>query len=512
MPATEHIRNKISQLPHKPGVYLMKDRFGTVVYVGKARDLRKRVSQYFHPSRRMGWDLKFNALVEAIHDLDAHVVKNEAEAVLLEGRLIKEFKPRYNVSFRDDKRFLMVKVNLNDPIPRFSLTRLRQEDGARYFGPFASSGAIRRTLTLVRHKFNLRGCRPLTPTEADYKHCLYGHLKVCTAPCVANVSRDDYLAQVSAACDFLDGQCEEMRGQIEESMKKAAAAQDFEQAAQLRDLLGDINRATQKTNKFDRLPLKLPVAVNPERDLEELGNVLGLPASPGRIDGFDISNISGTYAVASLVRFRNGRPDRNYYRRFRIKSVVGQDDFACMAETVRRRYSRLLNETDSSNESAADPDRSAGLPDLIVIDGGKGQLNAACAELAKLGLQRIPILGLAKEFEEIYLPERSEPLRLDHGTGALKLLQRVRDESHRFANTYNAQLRLRRISESLLDEFPGIGEARKAALLKRFGSVQRLKVATLEQISDVPGFGGKAAAELKAFLEARRDTPVPSSQ
>src|SRR5689334_8568250 len=211
MPTSEHIRNKLGAVPHRPGVYLMKDRFGTVIYVGKARDLRRRVSQYFHPSRQQGWDLKFSALVEAIHDFDVHVVRSEPEALLLEGKLIKEFHPRYNVSFRDDKRFLLLKVNLNDPIPRFTLTRLRQEDGARYFGPFANSGALRRTLTLVRQKFNLRGCRPLTPSEADYKHCLYAHLKVCTAPCIGNVSRDDYLIQVRAACDFLAGQCEEMQ-------------------------------------------------------------------------------------------------------------------------------------------------------------------------------------------------------------------------------------------------------------------------------------------------------------
>jgi excinuclease ABC subunit C len=535
MPVTEQVRRKLGQLPHKPGVYLMKDRFGTVIYIGKARDLRRRVSQYFHPSRRLGWDLKFNALVEAIHDFDTHLVRSEPEALLLEGKLIKEFHPRYNVSFRDDKRFLMLKINLNDPIPRFTLTRLKSEDGARYFGPFANSGALRRTLNLVRHKFNLRGCRPLTPTEADYKHCLYAHLKVCTAPCIGNVTREQYLMQVNAACDFLDGQCDEMKDQIEAEMKKAATALDFEKAAQLRDLLSDLRNTTRKTKSFERLPYSLPLAIDPVRDLKELADVLQLGTSPQRIEGFDISNISGTFAVASMVSFKNGRPDRANYRRFKMKTVVGQDDFACTAETVRRRYTRLLKErterspkrTDEGGEaipealqelvdevSAAsrrgpvaasrftDAPRT-GLPDLILIDGGKGQLNAACAELAKLGLERIPVIGLAKEFEEIYRPGEPEPLRLDHDSGALKLLQRVRDESHRFANTYNAQLRLKRISESILDEFPGIGEQRKSALLKRFGSVHRLRLATLEEISQVPGFGGKAAAELKTFLEAR---------
>lgn len=524
MPATEQLRDKVSQLPHKPGVYLMRDRFGMVIYIGKARDLRRRVSQYFHPSRRMGWDLKFNALVEAIHDFDFHVVKSDADAVLLEGRLIKEFRPRYNVSFRDDKRFLLLKVNLNDPIPRFTLTRLKQDDGARYFGPFASSGALRRTLTLVRHKFNLRGCRPLTPTRNDYKHCLYAHLKFCTAPCIGNVTREQYLMQVRAACDFLDGECAEMRAQLEAQMKQAAAELDFERAAQLRDLLADLRRTTRKTGKYTRLPPTLPSPINPERDLAELAKALGLPAPPERIEAFDISNISGTFSVASMVSFKQGRPDRANYRRFRMRTVEGQDDFACMAEAVRRRYTRVLREaagaTAEDEKTVESTDRlgntppglplaatearpCANLPHLILIDGGKGQLNAARAELVALGLGHIPVIGLAKEFEEIYQPAQSEPLRLSHDSGALKLLQRVRDESHRFANTYNAQLRLKKISESLLDEFPGIGRQRKAALLKRFGSVHRLRQATVDQIAEVPGFGGKAAAALKSFLEAR---------
>jgi excinuclease ABC subunit C len=560
------IRTKLQELPHKPGIYLMKDRFGTVIYVGKARDLKRRVSQYFQPSRRMSWDLKFKAMMDTIHDFDVHLVRSEPEALLLEGKLIKEFHPRYNVSFRDDKRFLMLKINLNDPIPRFVLTRFKQDDGARYFGPFAHSYAVRNTLQMIRRQFHLRGCRPLTPNERDYKHCLYGNLKFCTAPCINNVSREEYLQQVKAACDFLSGQSEEMEEQLTGEMKKAALAQDYEKAAMYRDAITDMRKTTAKTQKFERVPYNLPLAIEPQRDLAELGRVLNLPRPPTRIEGFDISNISGTFAVASLVSFKNGRPDRSNYRKFKMKSVVGQNDFACMAETIRRRYTRLLKEgnktgndgglkmedgkeeevkllnscnvttnTDSQTRntqlatsseeyetgqspvpqqnavSSPEPGTrnpepalsSSNLPDLILIDGGKGQLSAACAELEKLGLGKIPIIGLAKEFEEIYRPGEEEPLRLPHESGALKLLQRVRDESHRFANTYNAALRLRKISESILDEFPSIGKRRKAALLKKFGSVQRLRLATVEQIAKVPGFGGKAAAELKAFLEAR---------
>jgi excinuclease ABC subunit C len=541
MAVSELIRQKLATLPHKPGVYLHKDRFGTVIYVGKARDLRKRVSQYFHPSRRLGWDLKFNALIEAVHDFDVHIVRNEAESLLLESRLIKEFKPRFNISFRDDKRYLMLKINLNDPVPNFVFTRLKKDDGARYFGPFANAGALRSTLALARRQFNLRGCRVFTPGPADYKHCLYAHLKYCTAPCVGNVTPEQYRDQVRAACAFLEGQCREMQDQLGAEMKRAAAAHDFERAAELRDLIRDLENTWKRTEKFERVPYTLPLLINPQNDLQELATLLGLPAPPLRIEGFDISNISGTFAVASLVSFKNGRPDRANYRRFKIKTVTGQDDFASMAEVVRRRYTRVLNEsklpkpapdaeggeaipqelqrlvnetsrkvrrglpvkTEDGGSKIEDGKPGAGLPDLILIDGGKGQLGMAVAELKKLGLERIPVLGLAKEFEEIYLPDRSEPLRpgLDHP--AVKLLQRVRDECHRVANSYNAQLRLRKISESVLDEFPGIGERRKQALLKKFGSVRRMQLATVEQLAEVSGFGGKAAEELKQFLAAR---------
>ncbi|MEJ0088185.1 MAG: excinuclease ABC subunit UvrC [Limisphaerales bacterium] len=556
MPVSDSIRKKLSAVPHKPGVYLHKDRFGTVIYVGKALNLRKRVSQYFQSSRRNGWDLKFNALVEAIYDFDVHTVRSEPEALLLESKLIKEFKPRFNISLRDDKRYLMLKVNLNDPIPNFTFTRLKKDDGARYFGPFVNSFGLRNAVAHARKQFNLRGCRVFTPGAADYKHCLYANLKYCTAPCVGNVTREQYLEQVSAACDFLEGQSREMQGELEEEMKKAAAAHDFEKAADLRDLIRDLKDTWKKTEKFTRVPYTLPLSINPENDLVELAKILDLPAPPMRIEGFDISNISGTFAVASLVSFKNGRPDRANYRRFKIKTVVGQDDFASMAEVVRRRYARLLKESTESVPRAKNDDggqtinlkspecpltlpspalgervaegRARGtadiergqfssFPDLILIDGGKGQLGMACAELEKLGLEKIPVIGLAKEFEEIYLPDKSEPLRLGLDHPAVKLLQRLRDECHRVANSYNAQLRLKRISESVLDEFPGIGDRRKRALLKKFGSVQRLKMATLEQIAAIPGFGGKAAEELKNFLAARtaagvQPAPAPDAR
>ena len=492
MPASDAIRSKISELPHKPGVYLMKDRLGTVIYIGKARDLRKRVSQYFHPSRRMGWDVKFRALVDAIFDFDVQMVKGESEALLLESRLIKQYKPRYNVSLRDDKRFLMLKVNLNDPIPRFALTRLRIDDGAQYFGPFPSSAALRRTLDLVRHKFNLRGCKPLTPNEHDYKHCLYGHLEVCTAPCVEKVTHEQYRMQVENACEFMAGHCEELLEELETTMQEAAGDQDYERAAKLRDQITALKETTRKTTRYHRLPNGLPVSIDPDRDLAQLAEVLDLTNPPARIEGFDVSNISGTFMVASMVVFRNGRPANADYRRYKMKAVDSQDDFACMAEAVQRRYTRLKKE-------------GRPMPDLILIDGGRGQLNAALGELKKLHLECIPIVGLAKEFEELYRPQYPEPFRLGLDHNALKLLQRVRDESHRFANTFNAELRLKKISESVLDDFPGIGSSRKAALLKHFGSVRRLREATVTDICDVPGFGQKSAQALREYLDARSE-------
>lgn len=478
----------------------MRDRFSRVIYVGKARNLRKRVSQYFHPSRQHGWDLKLKALLDSVEDFDHFVVKSEPEALLLEGKLIKEYKPRYNISFRDDKRFLLLKINLQDEIPRFTLTRIKQDDGCLYFGPFAHSGSVRRTLKMLRSKFGLRGCRPLRPNEHDYKHCLYGHLKSCIAPCVGKVSLEDYKEKVLHACEFLKGRAAEMVHELEKEMEKAAADMDFERAAELRDMVKDLKNTTRKTQKFHRLPQKLPIAINPENDLSELATVLGLPGPPSRIEGYDISNISGTFKVSSLVSFWNGKPDKSQYRRFKIKSVDGQDDFACMAETISRRYSRLKSDIEANRSTNG----ISKYPDLILIDGGKGQLNAACRELSLLSLSHIPIIGLAKEYEEIFLPDRSIPIRLDINSGALKLLQRVRDESHRFANTFNAELRLKKISESLLDEFPGIGENRKSVLLKKFGSVQRLKKASVEDIAETPGFGLKSATQLFEFLKSRR--------
>ena len=514
---------RLRDVPHKPGVYIMRDRLKRVIYVGKARDLRKRLANYFTPSRNAKADLKTRALVDSIWDFEWHLVRSEAEAVLYEGRLIKEFRPKYNVSFRDDKRFLLVRVDLNDPWPRFQLTRLRKDDGARYFGPFAHSGALRATLNAIRRKFGIRSCRPVVPGERDHRHCLDHVIKNCSAPCIARISEADYLRRVEEACEFLDGQSRQMIEQVEQEMKSAAEKLDFEKAVQLRNLLDDLRRTTRPMTRFTRKVL--PAAINPGEDLVALAEALSLPRPPRIMECFDISNISSTHIVASMVRFHNGLPDRSNYRRYRIRSTTAQDDFASIEEVVRRRYARVLHEAkleageasgvvdysaEFNQEAPADAVRSSlpagprtGLPDLIIVDGGKGQLSSACKALQRLGLYEEPIIGLAKEFEEIYRPGRPLPFRLPEDSGALKLLQRIRDEAHRFANSYHSLLLKRRISESVLDEIPGVSEMRKKALLAAFGSIERLRKAASGDIAGVAGIGPRLGESIAEYLSRR---------
>jgi len=483
---------KVRDLPHKPGVYLFKDRFNRVIYVGKARDLHKRVSQYFHPSRQQRADRKTQALLESIWDLEAHTVKSEPESLLLEGKLIKEYRPRYNVSFRDDKNFLLVKVNLNDPYPRFLLTRMKKDDGARYFGPFPHSSSLRKTLALLRKKSHIRTCRPEIPGETDFRHCLQHIIKNCSAPCVNKITRAGYLAEVKQACDFLDGASGEMLAEFKAEMEKAAARLDFERAAEIRNLLDDLRKTTRPTKRFAR---RFVTTVRPTEDATVLQEALGLPEPLRIIECFDISNISTTHKVASMVCFRDGKPDSANYRRYRIKTVEGQDDFASMAEVVRRRYARVLNE-------------GIRKPSLIVVDGGKGQLSSACRELKALGLEDLPIIGLAKEREEIFRPGQSAPLVLDHSSGAIKLLQRIRDEAHRFANGYHQILMKRRVGESVLDDCPGVSENRKKLLLRHFGSMEKLRQATAEEISAIEGIGPKLAATVVDYLARLKNRPT----
>ncbi len=519
------LQKKLRDVPHKPGVYLHKDRLGGVIYVGKARDLRKRLASYFTPSRQRLAEHKTRALIQSIWDFEYHEVRNEPEALLLEGKLIKEYRPKYNVSFRDDKRFLLVKVHPEEPWPKFQLTRVKKDDGARYFGPFAHSGALRRTISWMNKEFGLRNCRPMRPVEKDYQHCHDDVIKNCTAPCIGRITRDEYLARVEQACDFLQGHSKDLVASIEEEMQEAAAALDFERAAELRDMVENLKKTLRPTRQFRKrgVPGK---AINPEADVKELQEYLRLDREPAVMECFDISNISSNHIVASMVRFRDGVPDNSNYRRYRIKTVKGQDDFASMAEVIRRRYSRILlearelvgeEEADATQEGVMEAMRRleergrnqegerrkpfVRLPDLVIVDGGKGQLGMAVKELNRLGLHDLPVIGLAKRREEVFRPGESEPLLIPHETGALKLLQRIRDEAHRFANGYHQLLMKRRVEESILDDCPGISRNRKERLLDRFGSVSRLRKTPPEKIAEVPGITEKLAGEIAHFLK-----------
>jgi excinuclease ABC subunit C len=530
------LNKKVHEVPHKPGVYLMRDRFGRVIYVGKARDLRKRVGSYFLPSKMAVADLKTRALLEAVWDFETHTVASEAESILLEGKLIKEYRPRYNISFRDDKRFLVVKVDPTEEWPRFRLARFKKDDGARYFGPYAHAGALRQTLNFMRKKFGVLTFGRGSPTERELKSSTY------QVPMrLSEINAETYRERVAQAAEFLEGHSREMINAVEEEMQKAAAKQDFEKAAELRNMLDDLRCTTKPMRRFTRH--SLPSTIDPQADVQALADVLRLPHSPEVMECFDISNISTTHVVASMVSFREGVPDKNNYRRYRIRTVEGQDDFASMAEVVRRRYARVLLQARAAHPEAAEfsqenpvealarhPERSAAksrdpavsparsatgsldsarddkfvavrLPDLIIVDGGKGQLSSACRELQRLGLHDLPIIGLAKEFEEIYRPGRALPLQLPADSGALRLLQRIRDEAHRFANTYHQLLMKKRIGESLLDDCPGVSQNRKNLLLRKFGSVQRLRKASVEEIASTEGIGQKLAEEVHRFLQ-----------
>ncbi|HEY2573629.1 MAG TPA: excinuclease ABC subunit UvrC, partial [Verrucomicrobiaceae bacterium] len=514
--------------PHTPGVYVMRDRLNRVIYVGKARDLRKRLSNYFMTSRARQADIKTRALIDSIWDFDIHQVRHDSEALILEMRLIKDFRPKYNVSFKDDKRYLLVKVQMADPFPRFTLTRMKKDDGARYFGPFAHSSALRTTLGWMNRHFGLRVCRPLEPGESDFKHCHNDIIKNCSAPCVGRVTREEYHARVEQACEFLGGKSRGLVTALKGEMEKAAARLDFERAAELRDMLEDLKTTLKPARTFERgASIRVATTINPGADLLELQEALHLDRPPRVMECFDIANIGEAHCVASMVRFKNGVPDKSNYRRYRIRVVNGQNDFASMSEVVRRRYSRILLEgreragTDAVEASQENPleamrrleesgitgDRAdqtfVTLPDLVIVDGGKGQLSSATKELQRLGLHGLSIIGLAKEHEEIYRPGEDQPLVLSHESGALKLLQRIRDEAHRWANQYHQLLLNRRVQESILDDCPGVSQSRKAALLRAFGSVARLRQASAAEVAAVPGIGKSLAEEITTFLRAR---------
>lgn len=484
------LKEKVRQLPDKPGVYLMKDRLGRIIYVGKAKALKKRVSSYFTPSRAHAHSPKIRTLIEMIADFETIEVKSEPEALLLEGRLIKQWKPRYNTDFVDDKRFLIVRVDLTEALPRFRLTRIRRDSHSRYFGPFPHSGLLRKTLAQMRRQFGIL-LSDATPHQLpdgrwrlydDVRQEIYGHANEITPA--------QYRERVDAACAFIEGKSREWLATLRADMLAAAEKQLFEKAAELRDVVFALEKTLEKTRRFER---DHPVIRTESDALTNLQTALSLPSLPTHMECFDISHISGTFVVASMVHFTNGRPDKAQYRRFKIKSFMGNDDFRAMEEVVGRRYRRLR-------------DSGKPMPDLVVIDGGQGQISAALKAFYAIEVEPPAMIGLAKKHETIIFSDDRDPLNLSLTDPGLQVLQRLRDEAHRFANTFNADLRSRKIRESLLDDIPGLGPARRSALLDHFGSLDRIRAASATAIAEADGIGPKFAAQIHAFLQTARPT------
>ena len=586
------LQEKLKTLPDSPGVYLMKDLHGKIIYVGKAVVLKNRVRQYFQSGKNHS--AKVKAMVARIVDFETIVTSSEVEALILECNLIKKYRPRYNISLKDDKSYPYLKLTLAEDFPRIILTRRVIHDGSRYFGPYTGGLAVKETLQLLRKIFPLRTCKTFPK-----RPCLEYHIKRCLAPCVKKISREDYIGFVKSAEKFLEGRTAQVERELSMQMNSAAESLNFEQAAHLRDILLAVRKVTEKqkivtdTGDVDAIGLArlngetcaqiffvregkvsgrenfllsgitdetdaqavtefikqyysraqisateilLPTTlanddlkilgewlnvklIEPKRGVkrslvemanqnaakflseesarrllanaqtvgavEELKNFLNLPKLPRRMECFDISHIQGSETVASMVVFEYGSPDKKSYRRFKIRSTEGKpDDFLSMREVTSRRYGKLSAEE---------------LPDLIVIDGGQGQLSSALEIIRGIGHQ-VPVVGLAKQFELIFVEGSSIPVELPRDSQALKLMQRIRDEAHRFAITYHRKLRRARNLKSELDNVAGIGSKRRTELLKAFGSIDKIKAASIEELAAVPSMTRAVAESLKLAI------------
>ena len=611
------IAEKLKQLPDLPGCYLMKDAAGTVIYVGKAVNLKRRVSSYFRGSH----DAKTELLVADIVDFETVVVDSEDEALILEANLVKRHMPRYNILLRDDKHYPYLRLTLNEDYPRLLIARRAKADGSRYFGPYPNAGGMHRAVEAILDIFPLRTCNGAV-LKSGARACLNAHIGRCLAPCEGRISRDEYSALVNQVAQFLQGKSQELIKKEKQAMERAAAGLDFEQAARHRDRMsalqqlqekrlldtgtgrgdcdiiaaacGDddalredsagvvqvfflrdgvvvsrehffINHASmggeaQVMSRFivdyygggDRAPALICCSVEPEdkdaleemlsrqsghkvtvsvpqrgdkkrllglvaenarivllnhltsrlrkeekaaAGLEELRKTLDLPRTPARIECYDISHVQGTHMVGSMTVFTNGVPDTKQYRRFKIKTLDGSNDFAALQEVLERRWKHGMED-----RAKGKSDGFALFPDLLVIDGGKGQLSSVCRRLQEIGAAPSAIVSLAKREEEVFLPGRSAPVLLPRESEALHILQQIRDEAHRFAITFHRELRGKGQTKSLLDEAPGIGEKRRKSLLNSFGSLDGIKAATVDELAAAPGMNRRAAEELYGFL------------
>lgn len=463
------IKEKVKVFPDLPGVYIMKDSGGKAIYIGKAGSLKKRVSSYFNKSNRRH---KIDLLVAEIKDIDYILTNSEAEALIYEASLIKSSRPKFNVDLKDDKSYPYLKLTLNEKYPRLVITRRRLNDRAIYYGPYTDVKLLRQALSFIQKVFPLRICNRL-----GRKLCMNYHIAECLGPCVGKINKKTYSKMVGELKLFLEGRKTELLDKLSRSMEKASKGLKFEEAVLIRNRIRSLSTLVTKRG-----------VPSPMNQIDELKYILKLKRRPKRIEAFDISNTSGKEAVGSVVSFLDGDPDRDNYRKFRIKTVETVDDYGMMREVVYRRYRRLLDE-------------KKGLPDLIIIDGGKGHLATALKELRALGIVNIPVIGIAKEFEHIYVPRRQLPIILPKDSSILQLIKRIRDEAHRVAKDYHITLRRKKVSISVLDTIRGIGPLRKKRLVGHFGSVDMIRKAGINDLLRVRGLNERTAREIIRYFK-----------
>ena len=482
----EGIKERLRKLPNKPGVYIMYNSFKQILYVGKAKSLKRRVAYYFRTSAiNPKLHPKIVAMVGQIEYFDFYVVKSESEALLLESQLIKKYKPKYNTSLKDDKNYLLVQLNPEEDLPKFKLTRHRILKSSRYYGPFPHARALRKTLDVMKQKFGilLNDAKPKKIGPDTWK--LYDDARAEISNLPNEVTQKEYRIRLANACEFLEGETEQIIKDLKSKMYAHAQNKNYEKAGFLRDQINAINESSVRTRKFERNLIGL---ISAKESLLTLKNALNLKSNPKHIECFDVSHISGSFCVAAMVCFKEGKPKRNQYRRYKIRSFIGNDDYKAIEEVIYRRYKRICDDAES-------------FPDLIIIDGGKGQVNAALKAFIKLKINPNELIGLSKKNETIIFSDARRNLSLSLRDPALRLLQYLRDEAHAFANNFNADLRSQKIRESVLDDFKGIGEVKKNLLLCHFGSLSKLRKATIHDIIEIKGIGPILAMRLIEFLQ-----------
>ncbi len=435
LPVTELTpAEKVKTFPTTPGVYLMKDAAGGVLYVGKAKNLRSRASHYF--TKEAAENLRTCELVKLIRDIDYIPTDTEVDALLKEARLVKDIQPRFNIDLKDDKSFPYLQIRTREEFPRVEFTRNPRRKGARLYGPFTSASSLRAAVQVLQRVFKFRTCTLDISSDDDrwryFRPCILHSIRQCTAPCNFRVSREDYRKQIRKLILILEGKKAKLIRRMEQEMREASVALQFEKAARIRDEITALGKLELRGDP-ERDVQKAVFPIDPKKGLVGLRKVLGLAATPRTIEGMDIAHLSGQETVASLVTFLDGLPFKSGYRKFRIKSVEGVDDFASMREVVTRRYKRLAED--------------GVFPDILLIDGGKGQLSAAMDAFKVLGITPPTVISLAKQEEEIFRPGESESIRLSRHSAALRLLQHVRDEAHRFAQHYHHTLRRKKLTE-----------------------------------------------------------------